>query len=278
MSANGRLKSSEITHMGNGVYLSNGTAQAFSRMAADVKQATGVTLRITPPDGGYRDIAMQQYLYDHPEGPVPIARPGSSTHGMGRAVDISNFASVLVWLRKYAGAHQFYQQFSSEPWHWVFTGAEVAANSGNAILIDDQLAAGSEDMPRLIGTTTPTTGAIPATMLAVNSGLKHGLPTYMWLGGSPGTPLNAQITQDQVLASAWAKQGAPTLKNPSEIIVFASWGWAVQLWDGALAPLKIDLAGLTPIGGGPSPSPAVPEFTIQLTGSATPVPPATRSS
>lgn len=278
MSANGRLASAELTHMGNGIYLSNGTAQAFSRMAADVKRSTGVTLRITPPDGGYRDWAMQQFRYDNPEGPVPIGRPGTSSHGMGRAVDISNFAAVLGWLRKYAGAHQFYQQFSSEPWHWAFTGAEVAGNTGSAIT--DQLTQrGAIDMPELYGTTAPLT-PIPARMLAKNAGLKPGKATYLLLGGSPGTQFNAKITQDQVLVSAWAKQLAPTLQNPSAVIVNdIGWEQAVLWYDEALAPLKIDLAGLTPIGAGDSLSPAaIPEFTIQLTGSASPVPLTTRSS
>lgn len=125
MSANGRLTPAELTYVGNGQYLSNGTAQAFFRMSAAVKADTGVSLTVSD-GGGYRDLAAQQYLINHPQGPVPIAPLGYSTHGDGRAVDIRDFASLYVWLRKRAGTFGFYQQFDSEPWHWRFTGAETA--------------------------------------------------------------------------------------------------------------------------------------------------------
>lgn len=76
---------------------------------------------ITSPDGGYRDLVQQQYRYDHPEGPVSIAPPGSSTHGFGTAVDIWN--RQYTWLVAHADEYDFKQTFSSEPWHWQYTGS-----------------------------------------------------------------------------------------------------------------------------------------------------------
>lgn len=137
MSANGRLKASELSPVGNGMYLLTATANAWARMSAACKAATGVTMRITPPYGAYRDWAAQQYMVDHPQGPVRIAPPGSSTHGDGRAVDVSNFSLVLGWLTAHAREFGFARQFAAEPWHWKHDGT-TAAGSGTPISTESE--------------------------------------------------------------------------------------------------------------------------------------------
>ncbi len=126
MSANGQLEASELTPVGNGMYLATATATAWRRMYAAAKASTGVAMRITPPNGAYRDLKAQQYMIDHPTGPVRIADLGHSSHGDGRAVDISNFTLVYDWLRNHADEYGFTQQFASEQWHWRHDGTTLA--------------------------------------------------------------------------------------------------------------------------------------------------------
>lgn len=66
----------------------------------------------------------------------PIARPGSSNHGWGRAVDFSNGSRVLAcsdaafsWLRENAGRYGWVHpdwahcgRSTQEPWHWEWGG------------------------------------------------------------------------------------------------------------------------------------------------------------
>lgn len=151
VSKNGELTPAELTYMGNGIYLSNATAIAFNKMSVDIFNALGVHTRITPPDGGYRDLASQQYRYDHPQGPVPIAVPGASSHGMGTAVDISNFYLMYNWLKAHANNYGFDQQFNSEEWHWRYINTTISGNSGYKIN-------GEENMARILNIRTTSDG------------------------------------------------------------------------------------------------------------------------
>jgi hypothetical protein len=121
---NGQVAPSQLTAVPGSsgtVLLERNTAVAWLAMVAACKKATGVTMVVTSPDGGYRDLAMQKYLYDHPQGPVPIAAPGSSTHGWGTAIDIWN--RQYSWLTANAAVFGFRQTFASEPWHWQYNGS-----------------------------------------------------------------------------------------------------------------------------------------------------------
>ena len=150
MGSNGRLAASELTAIGNGQYLANAAAAAWFKMVAACAAATGVTMFVTPGDGGYRDWASQQYRYAHPQGPVPIAPPGSSSHGLGLAVDINNITAVYPWLRANAARFGFDQQFASESWHWRYNGANTAGTTGTEITNRN----GDNDMPRILNIKT----------------------------------------------------------------------------------------------------------------------------
>lgn len=131
MSANGRLRPDELTAI-QGQFLANATAHAFIAMSEASWAANRMRLKISS-GGAYRDLADQQYLIDHPQGPVPIAPLGYSTHGDGRAVDISNWATVYGWLTRNAPRFGFRQQFASERWHWKHDGT-TAAGGGTRII------------------------------------------------------------------------------------------------------------------------------------------------
>ena len=188
MSANGQLTASELAPIGNGMFLLTATAHAWGRMSAACKAATGVTMRITPPYGAYRDLTAQQYMIDHPVGPVPIAPLGHSTHGDGRALDVSNFSLVYNWLKAHAHEFGFTQTFKVEPWHWRHDGTTAAGGGG-----------------------TPITERRHNTMSTLYH-KQNSTPTlYALAGDSPGTPANWLETTAQGLANAWSAQiGGPS--------------------------------------------------------------------
>jgi hypothetical protein len=80
----------------------------------------GFTMVVTSPDGGYRDLAMQQALIYDPQGPVPIASLGKSSHGWGTAVDI--WSRDMNWMNANAPRFGFTQTWANEPWHWQWDG------------------------------------------------------------------------------------------------------------------------------------------------------------
>lgn len=54
--------------------------------------------------------------------PSPVARPGTSSHETGSAVDIqvAKNPKLLAWLRANASRYNFYETVKTEPWHWEF--------------------------------------------------------------------------------------------------------------------------------------------------------------
>lgn len=94
------------------------TSRAWRDMKRDCLKATGVKLRISVR-GGYRSLHAQRVVYRKGTGPVPVAPPGTSTHGLGHAVDINNWAAAEAWLKKHAKDYGFRRQFTSEPWHYL---------------------------------------------------------------------------------------------------------------------------------------------------------------
>lgn len=117
-------------------YLAATAGQAFMRME-QAARAAGVSLPIST---AWRSRSYQQRLYDAwtafksglgPKAPM-AAKPGTSYHEVGLAIDISgidpaksNFNSVRrAWLDANAAAYSFYNTgaffTNREPWHWVY--------------------------------------------------------------------------------------------------------------------------------------------------------------
>ncbi|CAF3989890.1 unnamed protein product, partial [Rotaria sp. Silwood1] len=113
------------------------TACAFDKMATAAKRA-GVTITIT---SGFRTIARQQYFWNCYQtkscnGGRQAARPGTSNHGRGIALDLNTNcgsqsssrplcggSAVYQWLYKNAHIYGFTRTVRSEPWHWEYFGA-----------------------------------------------------------------------------------------------------------------------------------------------------------
>ncbi|CAF0898665.1 unnamed protein product [Adineta steineri] len=113
------------------------TACAFDKMAAAAKQA-GVAIKIA---SGFRTVARQEYFWNCYQtkscnnGNL-AARPGTSNHGKGIALDLNTDcgsqsgakpncggSKVYQWLYKNGAKYGFKRTVQSEPWHWEYVGA-----------------------------------------------------------------------------------------------------------------------------------------------------------
>lgn len=122
-----------------------------------------------------------------------------------------------------------------DPLPWILANLSSTAGGGTTPFPTSK---GSNDMPELYSAPMPAT--VPTDLKTRYPYLTGGKPTYFLLGGSAGTAFNAKVTQDQTLASQWAKLLAPTLSNPSDVIIPLSWGYALELHGQAVAPLNVN--------------------------------------
>lgn len=96
-------------------------AEAFTRMRADARRQ-GIEMPVIdayrPLEDQYR-LAEELGLYS--EGGW-AAKPGTSQHGWGRAIDLELDDEALAWMRQHAGNYGFTETVPREPWHWEFHG------------------------------------------------------------------------------------------------------------------------------------------------------------
>ncbi|UJR37389.1 hypothetical protein I4U23_030094 [Adineta vaga] len=117
--------------------MTTSTACAFDKMASAAKQA-GVAITIA---SGFRTVARQEYFWNCYQtkkcnnGNL-AARPGTSNHGRGIALDVNTNcgtqsgakpncggSKVYQWLYNNAHKYGFKRTVQSEPWHWEYVGA-----------------------------------------------------------------------------------------------------------------------------------------------------------
>lgn len=124
--ANGRIPSSALTSVGGGHKMYGDAARAFTQMR-DAARRDGVNIKLTDSYRTYAaqvDVARRKGIYGvrQPNGKLGLAaRPGTSNHGLGRAVDVNLGASpgASQWLRANAARFGF-KTIPREPWHWEF--------------------------------------------------------------------------------------------------------------------------------------------------------------
>jgi hypothetical protein len=90
MAVNGRLPASDLAPIKGG-HLRKDAAAAFNAMNEEARRVCGIELRPTGSQSSYRDLAGQQHfwnLYQSGRGAL-AARPGTSNHGWGLAVDLA---------------------------------------------------------------------------------------------------------------------------------------------------------------------------------------------
>lgn len=185
MSLNGRLTDAELVTV-DGVPLSEPTANAYLRMKAAFRKATGLDFWIAKPIGGYRSYFVQADMKIHPElyglnpaSTVSIASAGYSTHGFGSRVDIGSFGSAFGtdgakradWLINHASEFGFHREFGDkDPNHFAHDGYTAvgpiidAADTGGLIPIKKGIfmALTDDEQKELLGKTRDLWGAIGA--------------------------------------------------------------------------------------------------------------------
>ena len=130
--ANGQLPSSALCELPGGVdeRLRPAAARSFVALSAAYAQALG-----RPPCviDGYRTLGEQQQL--RRTRPRFAARPGSSEHGLGLAVDLgcgmlSSRSAETAWMRsnaaRFGWVHPVWARPGGsrpEPWHWEYVAA-----------------------------------------------------------------------------------------------------------------------------------------------------------
>ncbi len=169
MSKNGQLVAAELTTVQPGIKLSTKTANAWNRMQAAFKKAYPGEKLVISKDGGYRNLAVQKRMHDDPPESgklVPLALPGTSTHGLGTAVDINNW-SAHGWVEKNASRYGFHLEFPGvEPWHYRHDGKTAVKPLTKPI---------EEDTMMII--FTPTAGTLKGKSCLYDAGkLSVGIP------------------------------------------------------------------------------------------------------
>lgn len=117
---NGRLPLGALVPVQGSALLWPTVASAFEAMRA-AAAADGVTLRITSSADAYRSLEQQQQAWGT-NSTGRFARPGTSEHGWGEAVDLVMNPGVFDWLKRNAARFGFANTVSHENWHWGYTG------------------------------------------------------------------------------------------------------------------------------------------------------------
>jgi hypothetical protein len=143
VSANGRLSDDELSNADGGMQLANVTARAWENMADACETETGLSLSIVRPAGAYRSYFVQGDMKQNPgrwnlnpASSVSLAGPGYSSHGLGRAVDISSFSGARkAWVLANAGRFGFSRTFGeADPNHFGHDGVTTGPASSGATL------------------------------------------------------------------------------------------------------------------------------------------------
>ncbi len=122
-----------VKSVGNGGYMRSDAADAFNAMVAAAAQ-DGVRLLA---GSAFRSVPEQTLLYlayaARLFAPPTVAKPGTSNHGNGTAVDVASAPTVSLsygssgyqWLMANAEGYGFSWDEGrkvNEPWHWRFVG------------------------------------------------------------------------------------------------------------------------------------------------------------
>jgi D-alanyl-D-alanine carboxypeptidase len=117
---NGRIPAEALTPIGRGNHrLAAPAAAAFRELEAAAKR-DGVTFGVTDSYRSYEaqvDLVKRKGLYS--QGGL-AARPGTSDHGWGKALDLDLDPKAQAWMRANGGKYGWVENVPREPWHWAF--------------------------------------------------------------------------------------------------------------------------------------------------------------
>ena len=131
---NGRLPASALSPIPGGRLAKGAPARSWLAMRWYVHRKTGIWLYPTGPASSYRSLVKQQEFwsnYTNGKGPL-AARPGTSNHGWGKAVDVPLPAQQAA-VRKYGhlfgwgiAGGKLSSDAPSEAWHCTYRGPYTA--------------------------------------------------------------------------------------------------------------------------------------------------------
>lgn len=119
---NGRIPASALSTVGNTGHRLWAPAASSLQSLLQAAQRDGVQISITDSYRSYAeqvDLAQRKGLYS--QGGL-AAKPGTSDHGWGIAVDLGLDAKAQSWMRANAARFGFVEDTPREPWHWAFKG------------------------------------------------------------------------------------------------------------------------------------------------------------
>ncbi len=117
---NGRIPAAAMDPVGETGHKLWAPASAAFEQLLSAAAADGVDIGITDSYRSYDvqvDVVRRKGLYS--EGGLG-AKPGTSQHGWGMAVDLDLDAEAQTWMRTNAGRFGFVEDTPREPWHWGF--------------------------------------------------------------------------------------------------------------------------------------------------------------
>lgn len=118
--ANGKIPVEALTPIGRGNHRLAAPAAAAFRNLEAAAQRDGVSFGVTDSYRSYEsqvELAKRKGLYS--EGGL-AARPGTSDHGWGMALDLKLDAKAQAWMRANAPTFGFVEDVPREPWHWTY--------------------------------------------------------------------------------------------------------------------------------------------------------------
>lgn len=101
---------------GRAAWLLAGAAASYARMRAAGMPAGGIT------DAGrtYDEQAALYAAYLAGQLVAFAARPGTSKHESGRALDLATAHRAHAWMLAHGAAHGWHRPIKAEPWHWEY--------------------------------------------------------------------------------------------------------------------------------------------------------------
>lgn len=93
-------------------------ADGFDRMVAAAKR-DGIDLRIESAYRGYQEQVVLWNRYGR--NPARVARPGTSNHQSGCAIDFQNTSGAWAWLKRNADQYGLHN-YPAEAWHYSIDG------------------------------------------------------------------------------------------------------------------------------------------------------------
>lgn len=137
MSSNGQLKPNELAPIAGGGYLEKEAARSWNAFANMMKRQHGFDVGVNDsyrplgkPGDLNRGVWSQWAAWErYQQGGNLAARPGTSNHGLGRALDLQ--PATIEAVRKYGdlfGWNHAHSDAQSEPWHHLYLSSQAHKN------------------------------------------------------------------------------------------------------------------------------------------------------